>query len=135
MRVSQGCLTKAKPDTSDFPALAAIQPQLVLAFGSVAALHAGADSLVDGAQTAAEAALALQSTNGECLALLVSCEGRKLVMGCRVDEEVEAVVQVFGQATTVAGFYSYGEISPFGSSLGCKLHNQTMAIAYISEAG
>ena len=64
---------------------------------------------------------------------MVSCVGRKLVMGGRVDEEVEAVSQVFGQSATLAGFYSYGEISPFSPAVECKLHNQTMTITYIAE--
>jgi hypothetical protein len=103
--------------------------------GYLKLMHASTDALVGGAQSAAEAALAMQRAPGASLALLVSCVGRKLVMGGRVDEEVEAVVEVFGQATTLAGFYSYGEISPFGHSGGCKLHNQTMAISTIAEAG
>ena len=67
------------------------------------------------------------------LALLVSCVGRKLVMGGRVDEEVEAVAAVFGPQATLTGFYSYGEISPFTSGVECKLHNQTMTITYLGE--
>jgi hypothetical protein len=102
--------------------------------GYLKLMHASTDALVEGAQTAAEAALAMQAGPGNGLALLVSCVGRKLVMGGRVDEEVEAVAQVFGHNTTYAGFYSYGEISPFGSDGGCKLHNQTMTIAHICEA-
>ncbi|MDE2000358.1 MAG: FIST C-terminal domain-containing protein, partial [Burkholderiales bacterium] len=65
--------------------------------------------------------------------LLVSCVGRKLVMGAHVDEEVEAVAAVFGRHATVSGFYSYGEISPTVKGLDCKLHNQTMTITYLSE--
>jgi hypothetical protein len=76
----------------------------------------------------------MQANDGEGLALLVSCVGRKLVMGGRVDEEVEAVGEVFGQGATLAGFYSYGEISPFSPAVECKLHNQTMTITYISES-
>jgi small ligand-binding sensory domain FIST len=70
---------------------------------------------------------------GDGLALLISCVGRKLVMGGRVDEEVEAVGDVFGQGATLAGFYSYGEISPFTANAECKLHNQTMTITHIAE--
>ena len=102
--------------------------------GYLKLMHASTDALVDGAETAAQAALSRQPANGESLAVLVSCVGRKLVMGGRVDEEVEAVAAVFGSSTTVTGFYSYGEISPFGSHIGCKLHNQTMTIACLSEA-
>jgi hypothetical protein len=102
--------------------------------GYLRLMHASTDALVDGAEAAAEAAKAMQANAGDGLALLVSCVGRKLVMGGRVDEEVEAVGDVFGQGSTLAGFYSYGEISPFTAGVECKLHNQTMTITYIAEA-
>jgi hypothetical protein len=54
-------------------------------------------------------------------------------MGGRVDEEVEAVGDVFGQKAVLTGFYSNGEISPFTANAACKLHNQTMTITHISE--
>ncbi len=102
--------------------------------GYLRLMHASTDALVDGAEAAAEAAKAMQANSGQGLALLVSCVGRKLVMGGRVDEEVEAVGEVFGKGSTLAGFYSYGEISPFTKGVECKLHNQTMTITYIAEA-
>ncbi len=102
--------------------------------GYLKLMHASTDALVDGAEAAAEAAKTMLAQDGEGLALLVSCVGRKLVMGGRVDEEVEAVGDVFGQKATLAGFYSYGEISPFAPAVECKLHNQTMTITYINEA-
>lgn len=102
--------------------------------GYLRLMHASTDALVDGAEAAAQAAKTMLTNTGEGLALLVSCVGRKLVMGGRVDEEVEAVGAVFGPSATLAGFYSYGEISPFSPSVECKLHNQTMAVTYISEA-
>lgn len=101
--------------------------------GYLRLMHASTDALVEGAEAAAEAARAMQGKPNEGLALLVSCVGRKLVMGGRVDEEVEAVADVFGQGATLAGFYSYGEISPFSPAVECKLHNQTMTITYIAE--
>lgn len=102
--------------------------------GYLRLMHASTDALVDGAEAAAEAAKTMQANPGQGLALLVSCVGRKLVMGGRVDEEVEAVGDVFGKGATLAGFYSYGEISPFTTGVECKLHNQTMTITYIAEA-
>jgi hypothetical protein len=102
--------------------------------GYLKLMHANTDALVDGAEAAAQAAKKMLSNSNEGLALLVSCVGRKLVMGGRVDEEVEAVADVFGQNATLTGFYSYGEISPFVSGSDCKLHNQTMTITYLSEA-
>jgi small ligand-binding sensory domain FIST len=67
------------------------------------------------------------------VAILVSCVGRKLVMGGRVDDEVEAVANVFGTGASITGFYSNGEISPFVGSTECELHNQTMTITYLYE--
>lgn len=101
--------------------------------GYLRLMHASTDALVDGAEAAAEAAKAMLVGDGQGLVLLVSCVGRKLVMGGRVDEEVEAVGDVFGQGAIPAGFYSYGEISPFSTSVECKLHNQTMTVTYIGE--
>lgn len=102
--------------------------------GYLKLMHANTDALVDGAEAAAQAAVAMQQSAGAGLALLISCVGRKLVMGGRVEEEVEAVGEVFGHGATLTGFYSYGEISPFTKSVDCKLHNQTMTVTHIAEA-
>lgn len=102
--------------------------------GYLKLMHARTDKLVNGAESAAEAAAQMLNNPGESVAILVSCVGRKLVMGNRVDEEVEAVGDVFGSKATLTGFYSYGEISPFTPGASCKLHNQTMTITYLSEA-
>jgi hypothetical protein len=102
--------------------------------GYLRLMHASTDKLVNGAESAAEAAAAMAQGAGESLAILVSCVGRKLVMGNRVDEEVEAVGEVFGKGGILTGFYSYGEISPFAPGASCKLHNQTMTITCLSEA-
>ncbi len=106
--------------------------------GYLKLMHANTNALVNGAEAAAQAALDMHRQGGsdasQGLAVLVSCVGRKLVMGGRVDEEVEAVADVFGQGAVITGFYSNGEISPFTDNLACKLHNQTMTITYLSEA-
>jgi hypothetical protein len=99
--------------------------------GYLRLMTASTDALVDGAEAAAEAAQVPSRADEPCLALLVSCVGRKLVMGGRVEEEVEAVKAAFGAKTVVSGFYSNGEISPFGGVTPCQLHNQTMAITCI----
>lgn len=103
--------------------------------GYLRLMHASTDSLVDGAMAAAEAAhdAAPGADPGESLVLLVSCVGRKLVMGARADEEVEAVQTVFGPKASIAGFYSNGEISPMRDLLTCHLHNQTMTVTHIAK--
>lgn len=94
-------------------------------------MQAGTDALVQGAEQAAQS---LAVAKGPGLALMVSCVGRKVVMGGRVEEEIEAVASVLGDEATLAGFYSYGEISPAHNGAACLLHNQTMTITYFSEA-
>ena len=108
--------------------------------GYLRLMHASADALVDGAATAAKSAKAAQAAaqapapDAAGLALLVSCVGRKLVMGGRVNEELEAVAQVLGPRVTLAGLYAYAEMGPHGADASCELHNQTMTITYLSEA-
>ncbi len=102
--------------------------------GYLKLMHSSIDKLIDGAETAVREALREMggADGGNALALLVSCVGRKLVMGDRIDEEVEAVAGALGSNTTVAGFYSNGEIA--GSRSGrCSLKNQTMTITWMRE--
>lgn len=90
------------------------------------------DKLIDASYNAALQIFSEQSTKPE-LALLVSCVGRKVVLGNRIEEELEVVKEVFGNNTLVCGFYSYGEISPTLKNVACELHNQTMTITTIYE--
>lgn len=92
-----------------------------------------AEDLIDAATNAAKQAHP-GGTHQTELALLITCVGRKLVLGERTEEELEAVQNVFGSNTAIAGFYSYGEISPDLKGVhNCDLHNQTMTIVTISE--
>ena len=68
------------------------------------------------------------------LALMVSCIGRRLLMGQRTMEEVEAASASLPAGFHRMGFYSYGEISPHAESGICELHNQTMTVTTIHEA-
>lgn len=96
-------------------------------------MQAGTNHLVDAAEMAAETLAAQTEDAAAALVLLVSCVGRRLVMGARVDEEVEAVAATMGSAARLIGFYSYGEIGPAGGSGHCLLNNQTMTLARIAE--
>lgn len=90
------------------------------------------DSLIDNAGMAAQAAqAATQDVNGLCL--VVSCVGRRLVMGQMTEEELEIVRDRLGEATAITGFYSYGELAPFSDVMHCQLHNQTMTLTTIYE--
>lgn len=103
--------------------------------GWVAQLMRGnLDRLAAGAADAAAAAAAdLGSRDG--VAILVSCIGRRLLMGQRATEEVEAAGSELGAGVPRLGFYSYGEIAPHRAMGGCQLHNQTMTVTVISEMG
>lgn len=96
-------------------------------------MKANFDRLIDGAVGAAKATYERVGSSSPELAILISCVGRKLVLKQRVEEEVEGVREVLGHRTVLAGFYSYGEISPFTPSAKCELHNQTMTITTFSE--
>jgi hypothetical protein len=96
-------------------------------------MKANFDRLVDGAQGAADGAHVALGRTPPALAVLISCVGRKLVLGQRIEEEVEAVREVFGPTVPLTGFYSYGEISPSGVTARCELHNQTMTITTFDE--
>jgi hypothetical protein len=96
-------------------------------------MKANFDRLIDGAMGAAQTSFEAIGSHSPELALLISCVGRKLVLKQRIEEEVEGVRDILGQETVLAGFYSYGEISPFNPSAKCELHNQTMTITTLSE--
>jgi hypothetical protein len=95
-------------------------------------MTANFDRLIEASAAAAETA---HETLGQApeLAILVSCVGRKLVLGERIDEEVEVAREGFGAQTVLTGFYSYGEISPHTPGADCELHNQTMTITVLAE--
>jgi hypothetical protein len=96
-------------------------------------MKANFDRLIDGAVGAARTSREAVGSSSPDLALLVSCVGRKLVLAQRVEEEVEGVLDILGEDAVLAGFYSYGEISPFTPDARCELHNQTMTITTFSE--
>ena len=85
--------------------------------GSLAQLmKADFDRLIDGAGVAGSMTVETGAppTNTDSLVVAISCVGRRLVLGARVEEEVEAVRDALHtDRATITGFYSYGEISPY----------------------
>jgi hypothetical protein len=95
------------------------------------------DRLAAGAAKAARQAAAsgtAASQGSDQVAVLVSCIGRRLLMGQHTIDEVEAAGAELGAGVPRLGFYSYGEISPHAASGLCELHNQTMTVTTIAEA-
>ncbi|TDB65233.1 FIST signal transduction protein [Arundinibacter roseus] len=95
-------------------------------------MKANFDRLIEASSSAASSSIR-NFENPPQLTLLISCVGRKLVLGQRTEEEVEAVREMVGPETVITGFYSYGEISRLNPSVSCELHNQTMTITTFSE--
>ncbi len=99
-------------------------------------MKADFDRLIGGASLASSMAKANGTPLGKhSLVVAISCVGRRLVLGDRIEEEVEAVLDALpkNQQSHITGFYSYGEISPYATGH-CDLHNQTMTLTVFSES-
>jgi hypothetical protein len=94
-------------------------------------MHANLDRLVQGASHAASGGARTATEN--LLAIAISCVGRRLVLGERAEEEIEATLDALPAGSHQVGFYSYGELCPHSGASCCELHNQTMTITTISE--
>lgn len=95
-------------------------------------MKANFERLTEAASDAAKSTL-IKVNEFPDFSLLISCVGRKLILGDRTVEEVKAVNELYKHKTAIAGFYSYGEISPFNEENDCQLHNQTMTITSFFE--
>lgn len=101
--------------------------------GSIVQLmRASFDKLIDGAGESASESLREGMINPD-FALLISCVGRRLVLGPKTEDEIYETIKILGQEAKIAGFYSYGELSPTVGDKSCKLHNQTMTITTFKE--
>jgi hypothetical protein len=100
-------------------------------------MHGNFDRLAEGAADAARQARASLDASQEehQFSILISCIGRRLLMGQRTSDEAEAAGAELGTGTVRFGFYSYGEISPHAQSGVCELHNQTMTVTSFAEVG
>lgn len=78
--------------------------------------------------------VAAMDAGASSLSVLVSCIGRRLMLGQRAVDEVEACLDELATPANAIGFYSYGEIAPHNVTGRCDLHNQTMTITTIAEA-
>lgn len=100
-------------------------------------MRANFDRLIESANEAGElASKRLQPSHfenpGPVLTIDISCVGRRLLLGERTEEEIESTLDSMPRDSIQAGFYSYGELSPFSTGK-CELHNQTMTITTFYE--
>ncbi|MBF0585730.1 FIST C-terminal domain-containing protein [Prosthecochloris sp. N3] len=101
--------------------------------GSELTLTAGSrGDVIRGARMAAEQARRTLGGAEPELVIMFSCVGRKMVLGRRVREEVDAVRECLGRDVPVAGFYTYGEIGPVDKSdperSSARYHNETVVL-------
>ena len=73
-------------------------------------LVGNAERLVGGAREAARWSQQELGVPAQ-LSIVVSCFGRRVVLGQQTEEELEGVREIMGSDTVITGFYSYGEIS------------------------
>jgi hypothetical protein len=92
------------------------------------------DRLVAGASAAGRQARIAPMSDESSLAIMISCIGRRLLMGQSAVGEVEAASKALGPRYHKLGFYSYGEISPHSVTGQSILHNQTMTVMTLAEA-
>ncbi len=96
--------------------------------------RAGRSELLEGAFQAAEDLRDALPDDQPVLALVVSCVGRRHVLGEQTAEELEPVATTLPTGSVLAGFYSFGEISS-NPGQRCDMHNMTLTLAALWEAG
>lgn len=100
--------------------------------GHAKLMKANFDKLIEGACESVDIAMnGSEPTSG--IAILISCIGRRHVLGPRTEEELEAISEKLGDSYLSCGFYSGGEISTHKDGGTCLLHNQTMTVTIVSE--
>ena len=57
---------------------------------------------------------------------MVSCVGRRLLLGDDTKTEVETVLRLLPKEIGFLGFYAYGEIAPHKMTKLCSLHNLSL---------
>jgi len=99
---------------------------------TVTLLKSNLDSLIQSAKDAIKHIKLDNKISNPLLCISVSCIGRKVILGQRIEDEIEAIMDELPKGTEQIGFYSYGEISL--NNLGkCDLYNHTMSLTLIGE--
>ncbi|MGE3546422.1 MAG: FIST N-terminal domain-containing protein, partial [Kofleriaceae bacterium] len=98
-------------------------------------LNADLENLIEGGGRAASMATKTGApVSVDCLALAVSCFGRRAILGSWSNEEIQAMRDgLHAQRTSVTGFYAYAQFSPADGVGPTVLHNQTLGLTVFSE--
>lgn len=94
--------------------------------------RAGRSELLTGAARATRDLCDELPDDRPVLNMVVSCIGRRLVLGEQCEEELEALLDLLPPRSVQAGFYSYGEISAVDERV-CDMHNMTLTMASVWE--
>lgn len=89
------------------------------------------DHIVAAAQESIEQAIAHYPGQQPAAALLFSCAARRWLLGHRTQEEYTLGQQVIDSATTIGGFYTYGEIGPLNMGGDTRYHQETLVTVLI----
>lgn len=105
--------------------------------GSTVRLMIGTkESAIEAARQAATQVKAALRQKKIDFAIIVSSVSRACLLGRNADAEIKTIREVLGKDTPLAGFYSYGEYAPLGSTSlygQTYLHNQSVSILGVSE--
>lgn len=95
-------------------------------------MHSNVIKLTEAASQALDNCTLDFTDNKATAALIVSCIGRRMIMGQKTEDEIDIVKSLLPSHTEICGFYSYGEFSPTASKKN-ELHNQTMTLIVFQE--
>jgi hypothetical protein len=97
-------------------------------------MNASSEDLISAAANdAASPSIAGIPCDAASASILISCIGRRLVLGDDSKLEVDAVCEKLGSGSAVTGFYSYGEFCTPEAGNQAQLFNQSMIVFSISE--
>ena len=91
------------------------------------------DNLIEAAGLSALNAMPFSNPHSRSLSLIISCLGRKKLMGQRIVGEIQEAIKHLGSETTNIGFYSFGEITNHCISHKTVFTNQTLSVLTLSE--
>lgn len=95
-------------------------------------MHSNVMKLIDAAEDALNGCSMDFKSGRATAAVIISCIGRRMIMGQKTEDEIEIVKDLLPKHTEICGFYSYGEYSPTASKRN-ELHNQTMTLIVFQE--
>ncbi|MEY3687366.1 MAG: hypothetical protein RIR84_207 [Bacteroidota bacterium] len=99
---------------------------------SIRFMRSNLDQLIQKAEDASKKAT--DHLEDPDLMLVMNCVGRKIILGQRRGEEIEALTKSVSKETVIAGFYTYGEFSSWEKpEKTCDLHNQTVVVTALKE--